>query len=78
MKDLSQLHHFLGMHVQRQSNGYLLSQRQYMLDILDRAGMATCKPCSTPVDTSSKLSATSGEPLCDADATDIRHLAGDL
>jgi hypothetical protein len=49
-----------------------------MLDILDRAGMATCKPCSTLVDTSSKLSATSGEPLCDADATDFRCLAGAL
>jgi hypothetical protein len=78
MKDLGQLHHFLGMHVQRQSDGFLLSQRQYMLDILDRIGMATCKPCSTPVDTSSKLSATSSEPLCGADATDIRRLAGAL
>jgi hypothetical protein len=44
MKDLGQLHHFLGMHVQRRSDGFLLSQRQYMLDILDWAGMATCKP----------------------------------
>jgi hypothetical protein len=35
MKDLGQLHHFLGMHVQRQSDGFLLNQRQYMLDILD-------------------------------------------
>jgi hypothetical protein len=78
MKDLGQLHHFLGMHVQRRSGGFLLSQRQYMLDILDRAGMATCKPCSTPVDTSSKLSATSGEPLSAADATDFRRLAGAL
>jgi hypothetical protein len=40
MKDLGELHHFLGMHVQRCGDG-LLSQRPYMLDILDRAGMQT-------------------------------------
>ena len=40
MNDLGELHHFLGMHVQRSGSGLLLSQRQYMLDILDRADMA--------------------------------------
>jgi hypothetical protein len=40
MKDLGELHHFLGMHVQRHGSGLILSQCQYMLDILDRAGMA--------------------------------------
>ena len=30
MKDLGELHHFLGMHVQRCPNGLLLSQRQYI------------------------------------------------
>src|SRR6185312_12891623 len=57
MKDLGELHHFLGMHVQRHGDGLLLSQWQYMLDILDRAGMADCKPCSTPVDTNPKVAA---------------------
>jgi hypothetical protein len=40
MKDLGELHHFLGMHVQHHGSGLILSQCQYMLDILDRAGMA--------------------------------------
>jgi hypothetical protein len=39
MKDLGQLHHFLGMHVQRRPDGFLLSRHQYMLDILDHAGI---------------------------------------
>jgi histone deacetylase 1/2 len=30
LKDLGQLHHFLGMHVQHTSSGLFLSQRQYM------------------------------------------------
>jgi hypothetical protein len=63
MKDLGELHHFLGMHVQRSGDGLLLSQRQYMLDILDRAGMAECKSCSTPVDTNPKVAAAEGA-LC--------------
>jgi len=76
MKDLGELHHFLGMQVQRTADGMVLSQRQYMLDILDRAGMAECKPCTTPVDTSPKTSADSGAPV--ADPSDYRSLAGAL
>ena len=52
------------------------SQRQYMLDILDRAGMADCKPCSTPVDTNPKVAAADGAPV--DDASDFRSLAGAL
>jgi len=76
MKDLGELHHFLGMQVQRNADGMVLSQRQYMLDILDRAGMAECKPCTTPVDTNPKVSADSGAPV--ADPSDYRSLAGAL
>jgi hypothetical protein len=72
MKDLGKLHHFLGMHVQRTASGLFLSQHQYMLDILDRAGMADRKPCSTPVDLNPKLSAD-GAPI--SDPTDFRSLA---
>jgi hypothetical protein len=51
MKDLGRLHHFLGVTVESRQTGLLLHQRQYALDILERAGMTNCKPCSTPVDT---------------------------
>jgi hypothetical protein len=75
MKDLGELYHFLGMQVQRTATRLFLSQHQYMLDILDHAGMADCKPCSTPVDLNSKLSAD-GAPI--SDPTDSRSLAGAL
>jgi hypothetical protein len=75
MKDLGELHHFLGMQVQRTTSGLFLSQHQYMLDILDRAGMTDCKPCSTLVDLNPKLSAD-GAPI--SDPTDFRSLAGAL
>jgi hypothetical protein len=44
MKDLGRLHHFLGMHVQHSTLGIYLSQHQYMIEILERAGMSDCKP----------------------------------
>jgi hypothetical protein len=76
MKDLGQLHHFLGVTVEPRQTGLLLHQRQYALDILERAEMTDCKPCSTPVDTQAKLSATLGDPV--GDATAYRSLAGAL
>ncbi|XP_066323655.1 uncharacterized mitochondrial protein AtMg00810-like [Miscanthus floridulus] len=75
MTDMGPLHHFLGVSVQRQHDSLFLSQRQYMLDILDRAGMLNCKPCSTPVDTQAKLSA---DGVAVADPTFYRSIAGAL
>jgi hypothetical protein len=76
MKDLGQLHHFLGVTVETCPSGLFLHQRQYALDILERAGMTDCKLCSTPVDTQAKLSADPGAPV--ADPTSYRSLAGAL
>ena len=75
MKDLGQLHHFLGMSVTHSSARLFLSQRQYILDILERAGMQDCKPCSTPVDTCAKLS-YDGPPV--DDSSQYRSLVGAL
>ena len=46
-----------------------------MLDILDRAGMRDCKPCSTPIDTHAKMS-TDGVLV--ADPTHFHSIAGVL
>ena len=76
MTDLGDLHHFLGISVTRSSDGLFLSQRQYALDLLQRAGMAECHSTSTPVDAQAKLSATEGSPV--TDPTEYRSLAGAL
>jgi hypothetical protein len=76
MTDLGDLHHFLGISVTRSADGLFLSQRQYTVDLLQRAGMAECHSTATPVDTHAKLSATDGAPV--ADATQYRSLAGAL
>lgn len=76
MTDLGRLHHFLGITVAHQAHGLFLNQSQYTKDIINRASMSSCKPCTTPVDLSSKLSATDG-PLFH-DPTLYRSLAGAL
>jgi hypothetical protein len=74
MKDLSPLHHFLGVSVQHQIDGLFHTQRQFALDVLERAGMVDCKPISTPVDMQAKVSATSEPPV--ADPTWFQSLIG--
>jgi hypothetical protein len=76
MKKLGPLHHFLGINAERRPQGIFLHQRQYAIDILERAGMSDCKPCYTPVDTQAKLSEDDGPPV--VDATSYRSLTGVL
>jgi hypothetical protein len=74
MRDLGPLHYFLGVAVERHMDILFLSQRQYTLDILERHGMSTCNPCSTPVDTCAKIPADVGPAV--ADPTAYRSLVG--
>jgi hypothetical protein len=65
MTDLGDLHHFLNISVTCSSDEIFLSQRQYTVELLQRAGMAECHSTSTLVDTHAKLSATDGAPIAD-------------
>ncbi|VFQ76147.1 unnamed protein product [Cuscuta campestris] len=65
MTDMGDLHFFLGINVQRTTHGLFLTQTQFLYDILDRAGMLSCKSASTPVDTRGKLSASARPPAPD-------------
>jgi hypothetical protein len=78
LKDLGQLHYFLGIEVQHISDGIHLSQGKYASDILQRVGMANCKPCTTPLSTSEKLKIGSGNLLSSEDATRYRSIVGAL
>ncbi|CAJ2647961.1 unnamed protein product [Trifolium pratense] len=76
MKDLGPLSYFLGIAVSRHPSGIFLSQSNYASEIIERAGMASCKPSATPVDTKQKLSTSSGTPY--EDPSLYRSLAGAL
>ena len=64
MKDLGDLHYFLGIEVIRTLEGILISQHHYVLSMLFKFGMADCKPISTPLDRTVKLRPNSGK-VCD-------------
>lgn len=54
MKDLGNLGYFLGMEVARNKTGILVSQRNYVLDLL-KERMLGCKPIDTPMDPNVKV-----------------------
>ncbi|KAG8499662.1 hypothetical protein CXB51_006097 [Gossypium anomalum] len=77
LKDMGDLHYFLGVEVTRMPTGSLhLCQRKYISDILDRSGLANAKSVNTPMVSSSILSKSDGDFL--SDPTDYRSLAGAL
>ena len=53
-----------------------MSQRKYVLDILEETGMLECKPVDTPMDPNVKLVPRQGEPLRDPGR--YRQLVGKL
>jgi hypothetical protein len=78
LKDLGLLHYFLVIQVKQLNNGVLLTQEKYASDILARVGMHNCKPVSTPLPASTKLSQQEGDPLCPEDKTRYRSVVGAL
>ncbi|XP_024011200.1 uncharacterized protein LOC112086480 [Eutrema salsugineum] len=49
MKDMGQLHYFLGIQARFHSEGLFLSQQKYAEDLLAIAGMTDCSPMPTPL-----------------------------
>ena len=66
IKDLGNLNFFLGVEVLHTTNGLLLSQKRYILDLLGKTKMLEAKPLSSPMASSTNLSAFKGNPLLDA------------
>jgi hypothetical protein len=49
LKDLGDLHYFLGIEVKRQRDGLILSQGKYAPNFLRLTNRSSCKPVSTPL-----------------------------
>jgi histone deacetylase 1/2 len=77
VKDLGDLHYFLGIEVSRLQHGLSLSQHQYALELLARAGMSKCSPSPMPMSSTDRC-ATVGDVLSTDDATTYRSLVGGL
>jgi hypothetical protein len=63
LKDLGELHYFLVTEVNKVQDGLILTQEKYASDLLKKADMSGCKPVSTPLSTSEKLSLHEGSLL---------------
>ncbi|GJT66121.1 ribonuclease H-like domain-containing protein [Tanacetum coccineum] len=75
MTDLGPLNYFLGISVTRDSSGLFLSQKKYVIEMLEKVHMVNCNLSRTPVDTESKLG-VDGDPV--SDLTLYWSLAGSL
>ncbi|XP_019165961.1 PREDICTED: uncharacterized protein LOC109161843 [Ipomoea nil] len=75
IRDLGTSGFFLGIETIKKETGMILSQRRYMRDILARAGMADCKPLTTPASVTQVVSLT--EESCD-NPTQYRRIVGAL
>lgn len=78
MKDLGELHFFLGLQIQYLQNGLFVSQHKYATDLIHKAGLESCNSHVTPCQSGLKLYTDEGTPLCPTDASHFRSLVGCL
>ncbi|GAA0166120.1 transmembrane signal receptor [Lithospermum erythrorhizon] len=65
MTDLGELHHFLGINVQKSKEGIFISQEKYAAELLEKFNMKNSNPVSTPCVTCLKLSKNGEGKLVD-------------
>lgn len=65
IKDIGDLKYFLGLEITRSSQGIVVSQRKFALELLEDSSLLASKPLSNPMDACTKLSKEGGTPLYD-------------
>ena len=76
MSDLGALSYYLSIEVRQGKEELTLDQSAYALKLLERSGMAECKPCVTPMEERLKL--TKASTTAKVDATLYRSIVGGL
>jgi hypothetical protein len=76
MSLLGELNFFLGLQICQCDKGIFISQTKYIREMLKKFGMEDCKPVSTPMQTSCKLS--KDDDSKDADQRLYRSMIGSL
>ncbi|PKU62800.1 Retrovirus-related Pol polyprotein from transposon TNT 1-94 [Dendrobium catenatum] len=76
LKQLGEVSLFLGIKIQKNDNGYLLSQTHYARKILQEAGFAECKAAPTPITPNPKQISQNNTPFSNPSL--YRRIAGSL
>ncbi|KAM0014676.1 putative RNA-directed DNA polymerase [Helianthus debilis subsp. tardiflorus] len=76
VKDLGDLHYFLGIEIVPHGKNIILSQRKYISELIAKAGLSDCKSVPSPMSSSQTLSLADSAPL--SDATKFRQTVGAL
>ena len=76
MSDLCALSYYLDIEVMQGKEHISLGERAYADKLLERSGMAECKPCATPMEERLKLSKHS--MAAKVDATSYRSIVNGL
>ncbi|XP_066354563.1 uncharacterized mitochondrial protein AtMg00810-like [Miscanthus floridulus] len=76
MSNLGTLSYYLGIEVRQGKEEFTLGQSAYASKLLERSGMAKCKPCVTPMEEWLKL--TKASTVAKVDATLYRSIVGGL
>ncbi|GJX29430.1 putative RNA-directed DNA polymerase, partial [Tanacetum coccineum] len=76
VKDMGYLSYFLGIEITPKGSDLHLSQKKYILEILEKAGLSQAKPVKTPITTTANL-ALGDSPLFE-DPVRYRQIVGSL
>ena len=76
MSDLGARSYYLGIEVRQGKEAFMLGQSTYASKLLERSGMAECKPCVTPMEERLKL--TKASTMAKVDATLYQSIVGGL
>lgn len=78
IKDLGDLHYFLGIERKKSEGEVTLSQARYILELLSRVTMKNYKPMTSPMSTTEKLSKVEGAMRTPIEAIKYRSVVGGL
>ncbi|KAL5560983.1 hypothetical protein UlMin_030730 [Ulmus minor] len=76
LKDMGDLHHFLGIKVKRDATGMYLTQASYIENLLKKTDMVNTRPCPTLAIVGNKFVIFDGDPL--DNPTHYRSIIGAL
>ena len=65
MKDMKELHYFLGIEIIQTLDIIMISQHHYILNLLFKFGITECKVVATPLNQNLKLDVESGTEECE-------------